>query len=80
MYCYILVDLKSFLASGAFFSGRKATEQATTSQVINSRHSRFLTVNQETSKPTFPFFADAVSFYSACAIQPDLHVIGSCSQ
>ena len=27
-YCYIQVDLKSFLASGAFFLGRKATEGA----------------------------------------------------
>ena len=31
-YCYLQVDLKSFLASGA-------TEPATISQVINSRHS-----------------------------------------
>ena len=33
-YCYLHVDLKSFLASGAFFLGRKATERATISQVI----------------------------------------------
>ena len=45
-YCYLQVDLKSFLASGAFFLGREATERATISQVINSRHSSFLTVNQ----------------------------------
>ena len=38
-YCYVQVDLKSFLASGAFFLGREATERATISQVINSRHS-----------------------------------------
>ena len=38
-YCYLQVDLKSFLASGAFFLGREATERATISQVINSRHS-----------------------------------------
>ena len=31
IYCYIQVDLKSFLASGAFFLGREATERATTS-------------------------------------------------
>ena len=31
------------------FLGRKMTERATTSQVINSRHSNFLTVNQETN-------------------------------
>ena len=30
-YCYIQVDLKSFLASGAFFLGREATKRATTS-------------------------------------------------
>ena len=30
-YCYIQVDLKSFLASGAFFLGCEATERATTS-------------------------------------------------
>ena len=30
-YCYIQVDLKSFLASGAFLLGREATERATTS-------------------------------------------------
>ena len=30
-YCYIQVDLKSFLASGAFFLGREETERATTS-------------------------------------------------
>ena len=39
-YCYLQVDLKSFLASGAFFLGREATERATISQVINSRHSQ----------------------------------------
>ena len=38
-YCYLQVDLKSFLASGAFFLGREATERATISQVINSSHS-----------------------------------------
>ena len=38
-YCYLQVDHKSFLASGAFFLGREATERATISQVINSRHS-----------------------------------------
>ena len=38
-YCYLQVDLKSFLASGTFFLGRDATERATISQVINSRHS-----------------------------------------
>ena len=31
------------------FLGRKTTERATTSQVINSRHSNFLTVNQDTN-------------------------------
>ena len=30
-YCYIQVDLKSFLASGVFFLGREAAERATTS-------------------------------------------------
>ena len=30
-YCYIQVDLKSFLPSGAFFLSREATERATTS-------------------------------------------------
>ena len=39
LYCYLQVDLKSFLSSGAFFLGREATERATISQVINSRHS-----------------------------------------
>ena len=34
-YCYLQVDLKSFLASGAFFLGREATERATISQVIS---------------------------------------------
>ena len=38
-YYYLQVDLKSFLASGAFFLGREATERATISQVVNSRHS-----------------------------------------
>ena len=33
---YMQVDLKSFLASGASFLGREATERATFSQVINS--------------------------------------------
>ena len=32
-YCYLQVDLKSVLASGAFFLGREATERATISQV-----------------------------------------------
>ena len=36
------VDLKSFLARGAFFLSREATERATISQVINSDHSPFL--------------------------------------
>ena len=35
-YCYLQVDLKSFVASGAFWLGREATERATISQVINS--------------------------------------------
>ena len=65
-YCYMQVDLKSFLASGAFFLGCEATERASTSLVINSRHSSFFTVNQETSKLTFPFFADAVSLFRLC--------------
>ena len=30
-HCYIQVDLKSFLASRAFFLGREETERATTS-------------------------------------------------
>ena len=34
-YCYIQVDLKSFLASGAFFLGREATERATISHPSN---------------------------------------------
>ena len=38
-YCYLQVDLKSFVASGAFFLSREATERATISQVLNSRHS-----------------------------------------
>ena len=38
-YYYLQVDLKSFLASGTFFLGCEATEQATISQVINSGHS-----------------------------------------
>ena len=35
-YCYLQlqVDLKSVLASGAFFLGREATERATISQVV----------------------------------------------
>ena len=57
-FCYILcciqVDLKSFLASGAFFLGREATERATISQVISFRHSSFLTVNQETNTSMSP--------------------------
>ena len=44
-YCYLQVDLKSFLASGAFFLGREATERATISQVINSRHSQLFDCN-----------------------------------
>ena len=38
------------------FLGREATERATISQVINSRHSSFLIVNQETpaSRPAEP--------------------------
>ena len=31
-YCYLQVDLKSFLASGAFFLGRQATERATSNK------------------------------------------------
>ena len=38
-YCYLQVDLKSFVASRAFFLSREATERATISQAINSRHS-----------------------------------------
>ena len=38
-YCYLQVDLKSFLAGGTFFLGCEATERATISQVINSTHS-----------------------------------------
>ena len=38
-YCYLEVDLKSFLARGAFFLGREATERAMILQVINSKHS-----------------------------------------
>ena len=49
-YCYIQVDLKSFL-------GREATERATVSQVINSGHSSFLTVNQETNTSKSPGWA-----------------------
>ena len=56
-YCYLQVDLKSFLASGAFFLGREATERATISQVINSRHSSFLTVNQEAKTSKSPGWA-----------------------
>ena len=37
--CNLQVDLKSFLASGAFFLGPEATERAMIWQVINSRHS-----------------------------------------
>ena len=37
-YRYLQVDLKSFIASRAFFLSREATEGATISQVINSRH------------------------------------------
>ena len=104
------VDLKSFLASGAV----KVTERATISQVINSRHSYFLTVNQETNTSKSPGWPPGQYFQSpkakscavraqpwvfvllyavsllfpsllmqylflACAIQPDLHVIWSCS-
>ena len=96
--------------------GCKAAEQATISQVINSRHSSFLTVNQETNtsksagsgppgqyiqspegkscairaQPWVFVLLYTVSLlfhslltqylFSACAIQPDLHVICSCSQ
>ena len=67
-YCYIQVDLKSFLASGEFFLDREATERATISQEINSRRSSYLTVNQETNTTVL---------FSAYAIQPDLHVIRS---
>ena len=49
--------LKSFLASGAFFLGRKVTEQATISQVINSRHSSFFIVNKETNTSKSPGWA-----------------------
>ena len=45
---YIQGDLNSFFASGASFLGRQATERAKIFQVINSRNSSFLTVNQET--------------------------------
>ena len=38
-YCYLQVDFKSFVASRAFFLSREATERATISQAINSRHS-----------------------------------------
>ena len=38
-YCYLQVDLRSFLASGTFFLGCEATERATIWQVINSKHS-----------------------------------------
>ena len=109
-YCYLQVDLKSFVASRAFFLSREATERATISQAINSRHSWLFdcksteTRNQHQqvallghldnifSRPrprlapldlvyslsllvvplelccnlTFPFFADAVSFFCLC--------------
>ena len=106
-YCYLQVAHKSFLTSGTFFLGCEATEQATISQVINSRHSYLFdcksteTRNQHQqvarlghldnifSRPrpslalldhstalslrpplrcnlTFPFFADAVSFFCLC--------------
>ena len=38
-YCYLQVDFKSLVASRAFFLSREATERATISQAINSRHS-----------------------------------------
>ena len=121
-YCYLQVDLKSFVASGAFFLSREATERATISQVTNSRHSQQFdcksteTRNQHQqvarldhldnifSRPRpslapldlvhslyssssqsyavillFPSLLTQYLF-SACAIQPDLHVIRSCSQ
>ena len=60
------VDLKSFLASGAFFLGCEATEQAMISQVMNSRHSSFLTQeNQETNTSMSPAWASWTIFLVA---------------
>ena len=60
-YCYLQVDLKSFLASRAFFLGREATERAMILQVINSRYNlSFLTViqqKQETNTSKSPGWA-----------------------
>ena len=50
-YCYLQVDLKSFLASGAFFLGREATKRATIRQVNKFQtflaFCCFLTVTQQ---------------------------------
>ena len=53
-YCDIQVDLKSFLGRERSFLGREATVRATISKVINSRHSSFLTVSQETNTSKSP--------------------------
>ena len=62
-YCYLQVDLKNFLARGAFFLGREATETATISIGINSTHSQLFYCNstetrnqhqQVASRPTGP--------------------------
>ena len=44
------------------FLDREATERATISQVINSRHSSFLTVNQETKTSQSPGWATQTIF------------------
>ena len=121
-YCYLQFDFKSFVASEAFFLSREATERATISQVINSRHSQLfdckstetrhqhqqvtrlghldnissrprpslapldlvhsLYTSSSQSYAVILLFPSLLTQYliSACAIQPDLHVIRSCGQ
>ena len=78
---YIQVDLKNFLASGAFFLERVATDRAMILQEINSRHSSFLTVNQETTQVCRPagrpgqYFQSPEATFSAVRAQPWVFVL-----
>ena len=60
-----------------FFLSHEATERATISQVINSRHSSFLTVNQVTNTSTSAGWASWTIFQSPeatyCAISYRAH-------
>ena len=78
---YVQVDLKNFLASGAFFLERVATDRAMILQEINSRHSSFLTVNQETTQVCRPagrpgqYFQSPEATFSAVRAQPWVFVL-----